>query len=475
MPKNTLDKTDTRTRTRKDFAMMSEVSHPCLLVAFARPGASTVDRCQVKASYIIGRSSDCDLAVSDINSSKRHIHIKKISDDFWIEDLGSKNGTFVDGSRLLGKKKLSGSEVIRMGELVFVFHSDAELLKPIPGERFGLAGDFHSGPLIDEIRAATLSERHILLGGPTGSGKELVAQIVALIMAEQKERFPFVAHNSARFTSEEEATSTLFGVAPRVFSNVDGRPGLIEQASGGALFLDEIHNLPKRVQRSLLRIIENGRFSRIGETRTRQVNVSFILASNAPGPEYSLAHDLLARLRIVRIPSLEERVADIPSIFNHLLRKSFSRFDLDSSQVERVLTVDHFELLCLDGFPNNNVRGLEDLVDRIATYLKTGLNPDGAVDKVFQERFASSPIANRYRDRPDNNTCLPDEKQDSKKVPKQESHYEQHKEIIIEIFTKCQGNLAATERMLHERGIPSSRRWLTAYIDRWGLPRKKKK
>ena len=70
----------------------------------------------------------------------------------------------------------------------------------------------------------------------------------------------------------------------KVFSNVEPRIGVIEKADGGTLLGDEVHNLPPRVQRGLLRLVEDGLFSRIGETTERPINVRFILASNAPPP-----------------------------------------------------------------------------------------------------------------------------------------------------------------------------------------------
>ena len=128
-----------------------------------------------------------------------------------------------------------------------------------------MAGNFHVGPLLLSLQQAAVSGRHVLLAGPSGAGKELCAQALAIMMGAGRKPLSLTAHNAARFTSEEEAASTLFGIGSKVFSNVDPRPGVVEQAHGGALFLDEIHNLPERVQRSLLRVIEDGLLSRIGQ------------------------------------------------------------------------------------------------------------------------------------------------------------------------------------------------------------------
>jgi len=244
-------------------------------------------------------------------------------------------------------------------------------------------------------------------------------------------------------------------VAQRVFSNVDARTGLIEQANGGALFLDEVHNLPERLQRSLLRVIEDGEVARIGENRPRKVEVQFIFASNAPEPFFGLAHDLFARLREVRVPSFSERRADAPVIFDAVLKKTLQYHALKADDVLSLLRGDHYEALCLDGFIIDNVRGLVDLADRLATRIATGTEPKQAVNTVFAERFGNGPVAKR-QSRTSN-------------MPESSSHYEKNKDLIISIYRECGGNIAATERRLLAQGVTCSRGWLAVYAERWGL------
>ena len=131
-------------------------------------------------------------------------------------------------------------------------------------------------------------------------GPELAAKALAKMMKR-----PIIAHNAAKFGSDDEAAANLFGVAPRVFTNVDARPGLFEKSDKKVLFLDDINNLPKRHQKSLLRVIEEGLVSRIGDTRQRKIEVRCLFAANEPPPRYGLEHDLLARLRVLEIPPPE--------------------------------------------------------------------------------------------------------------------------------------------------------------------------
>ncbi len=371
-----------------------------------------------------------------------------------MEDDGSTNGTFVQGRPLVTKQTVTDSVLIRAGHSLFYFVPDAtNILKQTEVERFGMAGSFHTGVLASELEDAALSVRHILLTGPSGTGKELASRALFQAMQETNKSGAFVTHNAARFANEEEASTTLFGVGPKVFSNVEGREGLIEQANNGVLFLDEVHNLPERVQRTLLRIMEDGQFSRIGETTSRRVNVRFVLASNAAGETCGVAYDLFARLRRVRIPALDERPSDIPEIFRRVLRLAAKKYSVDGERVVANLAADHYEAICLDGLPLDNVRGLVDLADRIMTRVAGGAEPGGAIQDVFSERFSGSIVVTRNSGAQNDGAA----------------HYVYNKEYIVAAYRECRMNISATERVLKSRGLQCSRRWLTYYLERWGV------
>ncbi len=446
---------------------------PVLLVAHSPSNAATWDRCRIRHDFSVGRNPDNHLSLPDQKMSGHHFCLKIFQEDWVIEDLGSTNGTYVNGKRQTGTSVLSDNDLIRAGHTIFVFHRDGEeLLQPPPLERYGTAGRFFVAKILKSLEEAALSKRHLLIVGPSGTGKELAAEAVSRMIGDRDKPVPFVAHNAARFTSEEEATSTLFGVGARAFSNVAARPGLIERAEGGVLFLDEIHNLTERVQRSLLRVIEDRQFSRIGETGQKAADVRFVMASNSDGPMASMAHDLYARLRLVNMPSLRERRADIPSIFDFVLSKKLSTYNIPESSVLLCLKGEHYELLCLDGFENDNVRGLIDIADRIATKIAAGTTAHDAVSAVFVERYPTAKKPGIYRTQemypiplPAANEATIEETDDAGAS----STYEKFKDVIIATYRDREENISATMRVLNARGIPCSRRWLAVYLQKWGL------
>ncbi|MCP4601740.1 MAG: FHA domain-containing protein [Proteobacteria bacterium] len=469
----------TKTNTVKQTSeiLLGKSKLAALLLASSPPGVCTVDRCAVTPPFTVGRSSDCELTIRDSRASKQHMRITGNDGGFEITDLDSTNGTYLNGTALGQRQPLPTDAVIRLGETVLTFHTDAEeLLNPSPLERFGMVGRFFVGAVLRVLDEAALSGRHVLLAGPSGAGKELGAKALASMMGSPSKKLPLLAYNAARFTSEDEATATLFGVGRRVFSGVDSRAGLIEQAHGGLLFLDEVHNLPERVQRTLLRVIEDGVFTRIGETLKRNADVRFVLASNARGPSFSLAHDLFARLRVVQIPALRDRAADIPSIFDHVLRKRLAEFKLNSEEIMPCIRGEYYETLCLDGFPNDNVRGVKDLADRIATRIAKGSKPAKAMADIFIDRFGIRvPID---QEPPaiatvDELIQSPSKTNEAKQVPEVEedeslvSIYEKHKALILSTYEDREKNISATERLLKNKGIKCSRRWLKIYLDKW--------
>ncbi|QUL97884.1 MAG: sigma 54-interacting transcriptional regulator [Candidatus Fermentithermobacillus carboniphilus] len=164
----------------------------------------------------------------------------------------------------------------------------------------------------------------IMVWGETGTGKELLVQ--AIHSASDRQDFPFVPQNCAALP-ESLLEGLVFGTARGGFTGAEDRPGLLELASGGTLYLDEVDSMPLGLQAKLLRVIQDKRVRRLGDIRERPVDVRIIASTSMPPREAVmrglLRPDLYYRLSVVEIglPPLRERKEDIPLLCDHFLKK----------------------------------------------------------------------------------------------------------------------------------------------------------
>lgn len=210
------------------------------------------------------------------------------------------------------------------------------------------------------IERVGASDASVLICGPSGSGKELVARALHDVSMRNKE--PFIALNCGALPAEL-IESELFGHEKGSFTGaLAQRIGRFEQANKGTLFLDEIGDMRYDMQVKLLRIVEDQRVTRLGSNDARAVNVRIISAThqdiNVAIEDNRFRADLFFRLGVVilRIPSLAERPSDIPLLMQHFQR------DLPATQ--RV-TFDDDAIQCLQGHNwTGNVRELRNFVER---------------------------------------------------------------------------------------------------------------
>lgn len=442
------------------------------LLALWTPDALAADRVTLDRKIIIGRSTKCAWRIRDRRLSRMHLSVTASVDEardvaehseeatrFVIEDLNSRNGVVVDGQRLTAPEHVGPNSIIRAGGCVFLTTADLAVISP-PGEQvWELSGRFHASTLRKALSIAARTGRHLLLEGASGTGKELAARQLHEILRELEGRDPLVTMNAACYGGEDDAVGGIFGVVEGAFTGVAARTGAITAARGGTLFIDEAHALPLRAQRSLLRFVEGGTLSPLGQphdVRMSEVDVRLLLGTNvdveAACREGTLADDLVARFHRLALPTLNERRADVPSIFIALLERTLEQ----PERIVEVITARHIEQLCLHDYSKRNVRELVDLVALLNAHLEEGSSAVDALESALEH-------------------CLGVTTHCAGPGERHTSSYEKHRRSIIEVFEREGGNLSRTEAVLRKMGLSCSRRWLAIYLERWGVRRRKRK
>jgi DNA-binding NtrC family response regulator len=213
------------------------------------------------------------------------------------------------------------------------------------------------------IRLVAPRSTPVLIEGPTGSGKEIVAE--AIHRLSLRSRKPFVAINCAAIP-ESLLEAELFGHTRGAFTGaVQGRTGRIESADGGTLFLDEIGEMPLALQSKLLRFVESGELQRVGENDLVKVDVRILAATHRPlaqhAQEGGFRADLYYRLAVflIHTPPLAEHVQDLPLLIDHFLERMGR-----NAPIKRVAQ-SAMAKLSTHNWPGN-VRELEHVLERAA-------------------------------------------------------------------------------------------------------------
>ena len=221
--------------------------------------------------------------------------------------------------------------------------------------------------IFEWIRTAAKSDISVLILGPTGAGKEVVARMIHELSRRGQERFQAVNCAALPDTLFE---SEIFGYEKGAFTGAhDRKPGRLEMANDGTLFLDEIGDLSLVAQAKLLRVLEERRFERLGGNKSIQVDFRLISATNRPLDmfvrESRFREDLYYRINAfsIRLPSLRERTVDIPVLGNRFLARycAANGLPLDAKQFSR----EALDLLGSYHWPGN-IRELESTVSRAA-------------------------------------------------------------------------------------------------------------
>lgn len=289
--------------------------------------------------------------------------------------------------------------------------------------------------LLQAIDAAARCDVRILLEGESGTGKELVARAAHKLSSRNNNKFVAIDCGAIQPNLVE---SELFGHIKGAFTGaLTDRKGLLEEASGGTLFMDEINNLPFDMQSKLLRVLQDGEIRPVGSNQIRKINVRIISASSLSlqklVSQKNFREDLYYRLNVypIFVPPLSERTEDIPMLADYFLGKF-------SSQQEK--EIEGFSEEVLDFMKKRkwtgNVRELENFVERLVTLTTKK-------QKVIDKKILPSELQkelNKFRK--DSTFLLP-----TKSLSESLTDYEE--EFIRKTLINCNWNQSKAARILN--------------------------
>lgn len=284
----------------------------------------------LEGRVLVGSSEGTGLVIQDDTVSRLHAELEVRNDGLWIRDLGSRNGTFVDGMRVSGALVPEHGR-IRLGMTDLLVDYGAYQPREVelwPSTSFNklVGASIVMRELFASIHRLRGSDAPVLIHGETGTGKELVARAIHDTSARSGK--PFVVVDCAALP-DSLLDSELFGHTRGAFTGALGdRAGAIESAEGGTVFLDEIGELPLTMQPKLLRALEQKTIRRLGETQHRKVDVRFVSATHRDllrmVSSGAFREDLYFRLCVIPIdvPPLREREEDIELLINNFLAQA---------------------------------------------------------------------------------------------------------------------------------------------------------
>lgn len=286
----------------------------------------------------IGREAGNGIAIGEGSVSRRHARIEVRRDGVWIVDLGSTNGTLVNGSKI-ESHCLEDHDLVRVGDTLLRFagrsiHAYAGYR--VDGQRVDeflpqrrtvreplLVGGYQIDAFLDRIAKVAPTDLAVVIRGESGTGKELAARQLHF---ESRRSGPFLAVNCAALPANL-LESELFGYRRGAFTGAaSDKIGLVRAADRGTLFLDEIGDMPLDAQAKLLRVLQEREVTPVGATAPERVDVRVVCATHRDLENLvrdgRFRGDLLARLRdcVLELPPLRQRREDLLPLVRHFFR-----------------------------------------------------------------------------------------------------------------------------------------------------------
>jgi DNA-binding NtrC family response regulator len=356
---NDVTKTDFETRGERDdlrrVPVLSIVHHP--------DSALLGKRCVLASgqSTALGRASDAfgAGALDQDRVSRQHAVVERVGEQVVIRDVGSRNGTAVNGEKISAARELQPGDVVTIGRMLFLYRPGPLSVGQLSSERL-IGTSAERQALLQQIEGFATLPVNVLIQGETGVGKELVAEE---LHQRSGRRGRFVAINCGGL-SDGVVHSELFGHSRGAFSGADREHrGLVETAAGGTLFLDEIGDATASLQASLLRLLEKREYRMVGSEQLQTTDARFVAATHVPLVEAvqsgRFRQDLHGRLDqcLIHVPPLRERPEDVMPLALHFA----------AAIAGAAATIHHKLALALLRAPwPNNVRQLRAVIEQAA-------------------------------------------------------------------------------------------------------------
>ena len=433
--------TDTHTLALRPGAKLA--LHRCRLVVTAGPDAGkalTTDKERVR---IGGHPSNDLVLTEDRTASRHHFEVQRTERGYLVVDLRSTNGTFLDGRRV-ERAYLTPFATLRAGSSTLEFRALEEELSAEPessGELLGMVGQSaRMRQIFGLVRKIAPMDVSVIIGGETGTGKELVAHAIHELSPRRKG--PFVVLDCGAIPPEL-IESELFGHEKGAFTgSVSERPGAFERAHGGTIFLDELGELRLDLQPKLLRALENREVRRVGSNDVIQVDCRVIAATHRDLVQEveagTFREDLYFRLSVItlQLPPLRQRREDIP----HLVKRALAEPEVVERHGKKRFSPEALGLLMAYAWPGN-VRELLNVISHVLTF------SDG--EEVRPEHLPPRLLGQDREQRLSFNEHL------SFKDAKERLLDNFEREYVTSVLRRCEGNLsrAARESGLHRKSI----------------------
>ena len=337
---------------------------------------SRTEQREISSFISLGRDSNNILQLDDDSASRRHCRIqKKETEGFILQDMNSKNGTFLNGNRVF-KALLKNNDRIQIGSKEFIFSF----------ERFDQNENIHIksknpdwSQQLSTLPNIAASNMPVLITGPSGTGKEILAKLIHRY--SHRSKGPMISINCSAL-SESLIESEFFGHIKGSYTGaLTHRSGAFMAAKGGSLFLDEIGDLPLHLQPKLLRALEYQEIKPVGADRMQKTDVRIIAATHQNLQEKvakkTFRSDLYFRLNVLNLspPHLKDRMED----FDDLLAFFCSMYNISFSPSSIYQMKEHT-------WPGN-IRELKNTIARAKA-----LFPNTIIDDKMLSQLISSSI-----------------------------------------------------------------------------------